>query len=116
MAQRQNIVTYDSAEVQGEGSWVKVRQITHGESKRMLREYGAFMGKGVQDVPPEKIEEMQAQNDALIARNVIEWNWVDEDGDPLPLPQKSPEVLDDLTESETKFIGLALRGDAERKK
>ncbi len=35
---------------------------------------------------------------------IKEWNWVDDDGNALPLPSQNPEILDDLTDDETVFI------------
>lgn len=116
MPQRQSIVTYDSTEVQGEGSWIKVRLISHGESKRIMRDYGGLVGKSVDDIGVEKFTDMQVANDDLIAQKVAGWNWVGDDGEPLPLPQDDPAVLDLLTEFEHQFIARAMRGEGERKK
>lgn len=116
MAKRQNLRKCDSEEVQGEGSWVVMRQISHGENKATIAKYGAYMGVGVADIPPATLIEMQEANDDLIVKNVVEWNWVDDNGDPLPLPRNQPDIVDALTEAEAKFLGLSMRGETERKK
>lgn len=116
MPQRQSIVTMDSAEVQGEGSWIKVRLITHGQQKQITAQYGDIVGKSAAEVSPERRAELQYANDALICNAVFDWNWVDDQGTPLPLPKDDPAVIDLLTEVEHQFIAGALRGEGERKK
>lgn len=116
MPQRQSIITYDSTEVQGEGSWIKVRLVTHGEQKQILKEYGGVAGKSVSDIGVEATMEMSAANDRLVASKIFDWNWVDDEGDPLPLPKDDPTVIDQLTEFEHSFIASAMRGEGERKK
>lgn len=46
----------------------------------------------------------------LLATHVTEWNWVDDDGKPLPLPKDHPEVMDQLTDLEVQALSNALRG------
>jgi len=116
MPQRQSIITYDSTSVQGEGSWIKVRLISHGEQKQFTRAYGGMVGREIKDIDPQALETMQEANDALICKNVIDWNWVDDDGQPLPLPKDDPAVVDLLTEFEHQFIADAMKGEGDRKK
>jgi len=113
--QRQSIVTFDSTEVQGEGSWIKVRMITHGEGKAFQRQYSDVMG-GIDKVPFERRQEFQQASDALVVSQVFDWNWVDDNGEPLPLPKDEPSVVDALTEFEHRFIGQSLQGEGLRKK
>ena len=114
MSKRQNIIQFDSTEVQGEGSWVKVRMITHGQGKMFQKSYSDIL-KG-DDISPERREEFQKASDDLLVEMVYDWDWVDDDGEPLPLPKDDPKVVDVLTELEHKFIGQALQGEGERKK
>jgi hypothetical protein len=116
MAQRQNIVTFDSVEVQGEGSWLKARLILHGQRKEYVARNGDIIGKNATDVPPERRAEFQAENDAMLVRAIVDWNWVDDDGVLLPLPKDNPAVIDLLTEAEAAFIASAMQGEAARKK
>lgn len=116
MPERQSIINYDSASVQGEGSWIKVRLISHGEQKQFTRAYGSMVGREIKDIDPQELETMQAANDALIVKNVIAWNWVDDDGEPLALPKDDPTVVDELTEFEHQFIADAMKGEGDRKK
>ena len=116
MSKRQNIITFDSTEVQGEGSWIKVRMITHGQGKVFQRAYSDIMGAKAADISPERRAEFQQASDDLVVKMVADWNWVGDDDVALPLPSDDPEVVDILTELEHKFIGQALQGEGERKK
>jgi hypothetical protein len=99
MAKRQAIIKVESEEVQGEGSFVKVRSILWGDAKRLKKDLAGM----------DEDDKLRA-NDELIAKHVYEWDWVDEDGNPLPLPKDDPTVLDLLTAHEIKFLGKALSG------
>ena len=116
MAQRQNIITFDSASVQGEGSWIKVRMITHGQRKEYVKRYGDIIGKNANDIPAERRAEFQTANDDLLVQSVVGWDWVDDNGDPMLLPSDKPGVIDILTEAEASFIAQAMQGEGERKK
>ena len=104
MAKRLNIITYPSDEVQGEGSFVKVRAITWGESKRLAL---AFEGMDMAD--------KFSAADEQVVRRVVEWNWVDDEGVVLPLPKDDPTVVDRLTDAERGFLARVFGGKAEEK-
>ena len=89
MPQRLNQATHKSDEVQGEGSFVVLRRQTLGETIR----HAALVDAG--KVP-------DASRDAILAC-VIDWNWVDDQGRPLPLPSKGLD-LDLLTDEEVSFL------------
>lgn len=46
----------------------------------------------------------------LLATHVTEWNWVDDDGVPLPLPKDDASVMDRLTDAELQVLSNALQG------
>jgi len=104
MAQRLNITTHASDAVQGEGSYVKVRAVTWGESKRLAL---AFEGM-------DMATKFEAADDQLVQR-VVEWNWVDDEGVVLPLPKDDPTVVDRLTDAERGFLARVFEGKAEEK-
>lgn len=84
----------DSAEVQGDGSWVELSYLTHGETKNSL--------KG------------QGDDAKLLEEHVIAWNWVDKKGKELPQP---PEGLDKLVTPERWFLlGKLFNPDTEEEK
>jgi len=65
----------DSSEVQGEGSYVKFCRLTYGEMRPLL----------------ERTETLLTTD--LLAASIVEWNWVDDNGDPLPIPNSDPDVM-----------------------
>jgi len=94
-----------SDEVQGEGSWVKL---------------GAPAWSDFLDAWASGIDATKPMAVALkMMPNVVaDWNWVDDEGNPLPLPRDDPEVIDRLTRQEQSFIvdELDLEGLEERQK
>jgi hypothetical protein len=104
MPQRKNIQRFVSADIQGEDSWVEMSQLTVGEARRINKDQGR-PGADMEDVLPYYVKHIYA------------WNWVDDDGEPLPLPKEDSEVIDRLTAAEFSFISECLAGnEAERKK
>ena len=97
MPQRQNTKRVKSDEVQGEDSWVEVRRLTYGEIVTMRASSGG-----------DRLE----QSAAVVTAIVINWNWVDDAGTPLPLPSVDPSVINQLTDAEIAFIGTALGAEA----
>jgi len=84
----------DSAEVQGEGSFVLLKRPSWSE----MREY--MEGKNEDD--PE------IYGKAFAKLMVIDWNWVDDNGNPLPKPSDNPDVIDQLSIEESTFLMNAL--------
>lgn len=118
MAQRQGIIRVDSAEVQGDGSYVVVRKLRYAQRQQATRMMAAAFGGTL----PQKLEgaditltsDFLAGNDAytrdLLTANVIEWNWVDDTGKGLPLPSTEPGVIERLTDDEVNFLARAIQG------
>lgn len=103
MPQRKSVRKLDAREIQGEGAWVKVSAVKVGEIRkiRKLRE-------------KEEGDSFERSLD-LAAKHILSWNLVDDDGNPLPQPQKDPSVIDDLTEEEATWIILRLMSNEEQK-
>lgn len=135
MPKRQFIITHDSDDVQGEGSYIKLRSVTYGEGKQMRKQMDAFtqrreelnakLSNGASDAEKKKLRsqleavdaEVQALNEQVLVDKIYEWNWVDDNDQPLPLPKDDPKVIDTLTTGEMQFIQAKLRGtDEDRKK
>jgi len=78
----------DCKAVQGDGAYMLIQPLTFGERKSGI------------------------SVDALLSR-IVEWNWTDWEGNPLPLPHND-EARDLLTDAEVEFIlaqfRLVLRG------
>lgn len=90
MARRNRVKKYASYDVQGEGSFVKFKVMSLGEMRSVEVDIEA---EGNIEYSLRKIKE-----------NFVEWNWADEEGNPLPSPLEDEAVLDDLTADEFNFL------------
>jgi hypothetical protein len=82
--------------VQGEGSYVKAREIIFEDARKALE------ARDKSDLE---------QTDAvieLIVNSLVGWDWVDFDGNLLPLPQTADELRKMLTMGEVQFLTKAL--------
>ena len=80
----------DSAEVQGEGSWVLLKAPTLDEIA------GA-------ELPSEGDQKQAMEFGAtVLGKLVIDWDWVDDDDQPLPKP--TPEIVRALPYAEIMFL------------
>lgn len=81
--------TLNSEPVQGEGSWVKVRNPRWDDVSDMVT---GENGKG-----------SEAELGLRVIEGLVEdWNWVDDEGEPLPAP--SPEIVRSLPLQELMFL------------
>lgn len=80
----------DCTEIQGEGSFVVIRAPTWEDYEAALQTQN---GKPVTD---------QELGGKIIGRIVESWNWVDDDGNPLPQP--TPENVKQLPFPELDFL------------
>lgn len=103
MVRRQNRIHVVTTDLQGDDSYVIVTLPTVGEIKSILLHEG------------QNLESFE--DGARIIRNhVFEWNWVDDDGNPLPTPKDDPAVVETLTTEEYRgLIALLMGGEGERK-
>jgi hypothetical protein len=101
MAKRNSTKQVDSEAVQGEGSHVVLRRVKVGAWRKLK----------------ERTAELKADNFAIdletIQDHVIEWDWVDDDGKPLPLPSDGSIDDLDLTIEEKSFLIGAIFGPGE---
>jgi len=89
----------DSAEVQGEGSWFTYKLLTVGERRKFAEEGSTQL-------------EFHAK---IVAMKVTDWNWADENDDPLPHPSEEG-FENSLTDDELLFIFRTIAGsEGERK-
>ena len=96
MPKRTSTRRVDSTEVQGEGSYVELR-------RPKGRDIKAAMRKDAETADAEALAKYDASLE-LLRGHVMGWNWVDDDGEPLPQPQDGPDVFDDLTIQEIQFL------------
>ena len=104
MPRRQSVKRHDASEVQGEEAFVVTTEVKVKEIRQIRKaakdgDYDDFEG-GI----------------GLLAKHVVKWNWVDDEGNPLPCPKDVPSVIDELTNEESEFlVGLLMGGKDEAK-
>jgi hypothetical protein len=106
MPKRQRIVKVSTEEVQGSGSWAKVSKLT----VREMRDAQNAMTSN-----PTDMEQFELGLE-MVKDHVVEWNWVDDNGDPLPQPRDDPAVVELLSNDEISVLALGIRGDLEKQK
>jgi hypothetical protein len=127
MPQRNTIRRVPTSKVQGDDSWVEVRAVTVGDMMRV------FERQERQEKPAYKLGSLLARIAALFKRKarmpsksdtyraycygviaqVSAWNWVDADGNPLPQPAQSPQVVEALTDPEVVCLIKIVYGTTE---
>jgi hypothetical protein len=98
MPERQNVKRVASDAVQGEGSYVIVHSLTYAEVKALRKR---IVDEGLSDTEAGELSVITA---------IVEWNWVDDDGQPLPQLRADPGVLEKLTDREVRFLAEAAMG------
>jgi len=102
MAQRQTVIKVPTPEIQGEGSYVEIQQMTVAEAQA----YQERINSGIDDAT--------LVTEVLI-KYVVGWDWVDENGDPLPLPSEKGDVMH-LLSHELLFLSNQVGGRSIRVK
>lgn len=92
MAKRITSRRFETPNLQGEDSYIELSGLKIGER----REY--FAASKAEDF------NMLEVGVDLFVKHIKGWNWVDDDGKPLPLPADDPSVIDDLTDIESEGI------------
>lgn len=92
MAHRKNksVIRVNSEEVQGEGSFVLVKRMTWDDAEILLAD---GEGKDQREVAKE-----------FLPRLILDWDWVDDNDQPLPKPREDPEVIKRLLLPELNFL------------
>jgi len=93
----------DTSEIQGDGSYIVLRSLTWGE----VKDYQ----KRARD---DEFDEM-TDTEQILSTAIVEWNWVDYDGEPFPLPRDDNSVVERLLVNEVKFIVSAVLGGEDTK-
>jgi len=100
MARRNPVKQHETPDLQGEGSYVKMTLVKVGEVRKLRSR--------------EKTEEdfnSFEEGLELLSAHIVEWNWVDDEGEPLPSPLNNSEVLDMLTDEEATHLVQLLMGE-----
>lgn len=79
----------DTSDIQGEGSYVefkspKVYEIRAVQSAETGKDYDLLL--------------------AMVRNNIVDWNWSDEDDEPLPLPGSDMGAVGDLMADEVVYL------------
>lgn len=104
MPRRQNRIRAETVDVQGDDSYIVVTLPTTQELKAIIR---------LED--GDNVQAFDSGAD-LITRHVKEWNWVDDDEKPLPLPKDDPDVIGQLTAQEFRTVLDVMTGSIDGKK
>lgn len=114
MPKRKRIRKLASDEIQGEGSWVLVARMTVAEIRESRKRFRAAREAQKKGVTPD-LDVFELSVHAL-KTHVLEWNWVDDKGNPFPQPREDPSVIDRLAEFETIFLSNCIVGSEEQAK
>ena len=93
------------------GEWVEVIQLG---SIAQYMSLSGLLQSGSGTISPEELAQIETSFTLLVkqlSKRVIEWNWTDLTGDPLPQPYKNEEVLKSLTEDELLWLLVAISGE-----
>ena len=102
MAKRVSVVRHDTEAVQGEGSFVVMTSMKVSEVKE-LRKANKAAEKAEKEGEASEFDDF-AQGLAMIAAHILDWDWVDDEGDALDLPKDNPSVVEKLTHQEADFL------------
>lgn len=86
----------DTERVQGEGSFVKIKNLNISEIVSLTNP-SQNGGKPTQ-------EEAAELGLKVLDYMIVDWNWVDDDDNPLPIPAENPGTIKSLPFQETTFL------------
>lgn len=104
MSTRKSTFQVSSDVVQGEGSYVLFHQLSFGTVMEAVQKQGATAN-------PASDKEFTQK---LLRDAIIEWNWVDDSGAPLPTPAKGL-AIENLLTSEIMWLVEQITGKAQAK-
>ena len=113
-----NVKTVKTPELQGDDSWVKIKRPTVGQIEELMKRTGKVEDlDSVEDKnSPEAVQAVLTSVEftrEMVSGFVLDWNWVDDAGEPLPNPFGNPEVVKLLTDAELSELVKMLTIDAE---
>lgn len=87
----------DSSSIQGEGSFVKIKNLSISEIMQSL---------GNRDQGNGKLSEQESAELGLrvLDQMVVDWDWVDDDDNPLPIPAENPGTVAALPFPEASWL------------
>ncbi len=119
MPERQNVRTIETPQLQGDDSWIKIKAMSVAQynCRAAINRSLNTMDATAEDYE-DRVAALDRESNQLMAECVVDWNWVDDDGNPLPKPHNNPDAIRKLTMPELMFIGeqLNFNGDNAQKK
>lgn len=100
---RKKAKEYPSVEVQGEGTWVKMRRPKVGQLKAIMKLQSDTGNLEAFDAVTELLEGL-----------IVDWNWTDEDDNPLSKPGDGVSLDELLTDDEIFFLSQLLGEEASK--
>jgi len=97
----------ETPDLQGEDSWVEIRRAKGRDLKKIIPMGARLRADDTPDLEKYEFSE-QRLRDLIVA-----WNWVGDDGKPLPLPRDQADITEELTEDELLFLIEQITGKSE---
>jgi len=101
MAKRRNTRKVETEDLQGEGSYVILKNIPYKTVREARQKMNSGKSKDLTDEEQAKIEDEFVQE--IFSLVVTEWDWVDDDDEPMKLPSNGLDI-GELTIDEISFI------------
>lgn len=96
-------VSSEELETQGEGSWVEFRRRMKAKHLGVIAQMAALKDISFKENPSEVLD-VVGRLGGMLSPFVVAWNWVDEDGEPLPQPKMNEDVFGELDMSELMWL------------
>lgn len=112
---RKRLVRFPSDEIQGKGSWVLIACLTVKE----MRELRRLAKQAKAEMMAAEVAGAVLADDAIdmfevgvgvLKTHAKEWNWVDDEGEPMPQPKDNPEIIEELLDPESAFLSKCIQG------
>lgn len=101
-----SVVRVDASAVQGEGAYVEFRRLTWGEQKTLMRTAQEI------ESSDDKLRAVD-ESERIIVEHIVKWNWVDDNGQLLPLPTSTSD-LEQLPGDEVEFLARGIQAMVSR--
>lgn len=125
----------ETPELQGDDSFVLVRSISvekarelrlaiseiNSENEKAIKEFettnDVILSEDERDdflVTTGREDKVNKLMAGLLSTLIVQWNWVDDNNNPLPQPKDDPGVFAKLTTDEYLFVSSLLSGNSEK--
>lgn len=93
----------DDVETQGEGSWVEFRRRVKAKHLAVIAQMAVLQDISFKENPAEVVDVI-GRLGGMLSPFVVGWNWIDEDGEPLPQPKGNEDVFGELDMGELIWL------------